>query len=47
MNAILHHECSSCPSEMAAVRALIRESTTAFGFDEDVTGQLVLAVDEA
>jgi len=43
----LHHECPSCPSQMAALRARVRESARAFGFDEETIGQLVLAVDEA
>jgi len=32
---------------MAAVRARMRESATAFGFNEEIVNQLVLAVDEA
>lgn len=47
MNSTLHYECSSCPSQMSAVRAHIRESVMACGFDDDTVGQLVLAVDEA
>ncbi len=47
MSADLHYECTSCPSQMSAVRARIRESATGFGFDEDTVARLVLAVDEA
>ena len=47
MNATLHFECSSCASEMAGIRARMRESTAGFGFDEDTIGHLVLTIDEA
>jgi len=47
MNTVLHYECASCPSEMSAVRARMRESAKASGFDEETIHQLVLAVDEA
>ncbi len=47
MSASFHHECISCPSQMSAVRAAMRASARAFGFDEDTVHHLVLAVDEA
>ena len=47
MKTVLHYECPSCPSEMAAVRARMRESASAVGFDEETVNRLVLAVDEA
>lgn len=42
-----HYVCASCPSKMSDLRAHIRESANAFGFDEETVQHLVLAVDEA
>lgn len=48
MKHLFHHEFRSCPSEMANVRARLRELAREFGFaDETVVEHLVLAVDEA
>jgi anti-sigma regulatory factor (Ser/Thr protein kinase) len=47
MELVLHHECESCPSRMSEIRAKIRTSASAFGFEDDVVHQLVLAIDEA
>ncbi len=47
MNSLMHYECTSCPSQMAAVRARIRESAMDYGFKEETVNHLVLAVDEA
>lgn len=41
------YECSSCPSKMSEMRACIRDSATAYGFNEETVHLLVLAVDEA
>ncbi len=41
------YQCASCPSQMADIRTRIRQSASAFGFDEDTITHLVLAVDEA
>ncbi|MDD2706382.1 MAG: ATP-binding protein [Verrucomicrobiae bacterium] len=47
MKHLYHHECHSCPSKMAEIRAKLRESAADCGFDEQTTHHLVLAVDEA
>ena len=47
MKPPVRHVCRSCPSQMSQLRACVRESAKAFGFEENTIMKLVLAVDEA
>jgi anti-sigma regulatory factor (Ser/Thr protein kinase) len=39
--------CSSCTSELAGIRELIRKACAKFGLDTSTTDKVVLAIDEA